>query len=135
MTGFLRVLELYDGLLFLTTNRVGVFDDAILSRVHIQLFYPDLDHEKRGLVWDTFINKLRAERPKIRVEHAAKKYLHSEEMSMIEMNGREIRNGKRYLYSYPLCFSFVLSYLLYPTATNKSDLNCSLSDGRCPGRA
>lgn len=111
MTGFLRALELYDGLLFLTTNRVGVFDDAILSRVHIQLFYPDLDHEKRGLVWDTFINKLRVERPKIRVEYAAKKYLHSAEMSMVEMNGREIRNGKRYLCSYPLCF-FICVILL-----------------------
>jgi AAA+ superfamily predicted ATPase len=35
---FLRMLEYYKGLLFLTTNRVGSFDEAFKSRVHISLF-------------------------------------------------------------------------------------------------
>jgi SpoVK/Ycf46/Vps4 family AAA+-type ATPase len=35
---FLRMLEYYKGLLFLTTNRVGTFDEAFTSRVHISLF-------------------------------------------------------------------------------------------------
>lgn len=35
---FLRMLEYYKGLLFLTTNRVGAFDEAFKSRVHISLF-------------------------------------------------------------------------------------------------
>ena len=35
---FLRILEYYKGLLFLTTNRVGSFDEAFKSRVHISLF-------------------------------------------------------------------------------------------------
>jgi hypothetical protein len=35
---FLRMLEYYKGLLFLTTNRVGTFDEAFKSRVHISLF-------------------------------------------------------------------------------------------------
>lgn len=39
---FLRVLEYYAGILFLTTNRVGDFDEAFASRIHISLYYPEL---------------------------------------------------------------------------------------------
>lgn len=34
---FLRTLEYYDGLLFLTTNRVGTLDEAFRSRIHVTL--------------------------------------------------------------------------------------------------
>ncbi|KAL9118847.1 MAG: hypothetical protein Q9187_004598 [Circinaria calcarea] len=39
---FLRMLEYYSGILFLTTNRVGVIDDAFRSRLHLTLYYPKL---------------------------------------------------------------------------------------------
>lgn len=35
---FLRMMEYYTGLLFLTTNRVGSFDEAFKSRIHISLY-------------------------------------------------------------------------------------------------
>lgn len=38
----MRVLEYYDGVLFLTTNRVGDFDEAFTSRIHMSLYYPEL---------------------------------------------------------------------------------------------
>ena len=93
-SGFLHALEFYDGILFLTTNRVGTFDDAIMSRVHIQMFYPDLNADERYTVWNTFINKLEAEKPSMQVKYAVKEYLRSSEMKNFEMNGREIRNGE-----------------------------------------
>jgi hypothetical protein len=37
---FPRVLEYYEGILFLTTNRVGVFDETFKSRIHLPLYYP-----------------------------------------------------------------------------------------------
>ncbi|KZM28450.1 uncharacterized protein EKO05_0009881 [Ascochyta rabiei] len=40
---FLRVLEYYTGILFLTTNRIGDFDEAFASRIHVSLEYPPLD--------------------------------------------------------------------------------------------
>ncbi|KAI3330749.1 hypothetical protein F4824DRAFT_328479 [Ustulina deusta] len=43
---FLRVLEYYRGVLFLTTNRVGALDEAFRSRVHISLWYPHLTVER-----------------------------------------------------------------------------------------
>ena len=59
---FLRNLEWYPGVIFLTTNRLDRFDDGVLDRVHLKLRYPELsevftkrifnDHFKR-------INRLR----------------------------------------------------------------------------
>jgi hypothetical protein len=73
---------------------VGAFDDAIMSRVHIQMFYPDLNAEQRHTVWNTFINKLEAEKSSMQVKYAVKEYLRSSEIKGFKMNGREIRNGE-----------------------------------------
>jgi hypothetical protein len=35
---FLRMLKYYTGLLFLTSNHVGTFDEAFKSRIHISLY-------------------------------------------------------------------------------------------------
>ncbi|KAI0150560.1 hypothetical protein GGR57DRAFT_514176 [Xylariaceae sp. FL1272] len=43
---FLRVLEYYAGILFLTPNRIGDFDEAFASRINISLYYPELDETK-----------------------------------------------------------------------------------------
>lgn len=99
--GFLRALELYDGILFLTTNRVGAFDDAFISRIHVKLYYQDFDDSQRRQIWQTFIDKLNKERGpasksavKFRVSIDAKEYINSKEMKELKWNGREIRNGK-----------------------------------------
>jgi hypothetical protein len=39
-------LKYYAGILFLTTNRVGDFDEAFTSRIHVSLYYPHLDLHK-----------------------------------------------------------------------------------------
>lgn len=36
------MLDYYDGVLFLTTNRVGTVDEAFRSRIHLSLYYPAL---------------------------------------------------------------------------------------------
>lgn len=48
---FLRVLECYSGILILTTNRVGDFDEAVKSRVHCALYYPPLDRRNTKKIW------------------------------------------------------------------------------------
>jgi SpoVK/Ycf46/Vps4 family AAA+-type ATPase len=96
----LRALEFYDGILFLTTNRIGSFDDAFTSRVHIQLYYPNLDDHQRNEIWKIFINKLAKERgDTIRLNIDAKDYIRGKEIQALELNGREIRNSK--LAGYP----------------------------------
>lgn len=44
---FLRVLEYYEGILVLTTNRVGMFDEAFKSRVQLAIHFPSLGQEQR----------------------------------------------------------------------------------------
>ncbi|KAK4184992.1 ATPase family AAA domain-containing protein 3B [Podospora australis] len=51
---FLRVLEYYGGILFLTTNRVNTFDDAFKSRIHIPIRYTDLSVQSRKQIWKNF---------------------------------------------------------------------------------
>lgn len=48
---FLRVLEYFNGLLFLTTNRVGDIDEAIISRCIAMIRYQAPDFEDRRRIW------------------------------------------------------------------------------------
>ncbi|KAK7413764.1 hypothetical protein QQX98_007331 [Neonectria punicea] len=94
VAAFLRQLENYDGILFLTTNRVGAFDDAFISRVHVQMYYPDFTDDQRQQVWKTFINKLAREKSEsMRLNIDAKEYIRGAEMRAVKWNGREIRNA------------------------------------------
>ncbi|KAH9227104.1 hypothetical protein K456DRAFT_1902670 [Colletotrichum gloeosporioides 23] len=94
VAGFLRALEFYDGILFLTTNRVGSFDDAFISRIHIQLYYPDFSDDERQKVWKTFIDKLAREKGEtMRLTMDAKEYIESTRKQGLKWNGREIRNA------------------------------------------
>ncbi|KAK1775051.1 hypothetical protein QBC45DRAFT_396524 [Copromyces sp. CBS 386.78] len=57
---FLRVLEYYHGILFLTTNRVGSIDEAFKSRLHMMLYYPPLDRPQTISIFKANIAKLKA---------------------------------------------------------------------------
>lgn len=94
LLGFLRALKYYSGILFLTTNRVGAFDDAFVLRVYIQLHYDEFTDNQRQQVWNTFINKLARERGSyMRLNINAKEYICGAEVRSVEWNGREIRNS------------------------------------------
>jgi SpoVK/Ycf46/Vps4 family AAA+-type ATPase len=57
---FLRLLEYFQGILFLTTNRVETFDDAFQSRIHIALRYSELSTKAKKTVFKLFIERVRA---------------------------------------------------------------------------
>ncbi|KAG1840607.1 P-loop containing nucleoside triphosphate hydrolase protein [Suillus subalutaceus] len=54
---FLRQLEYYQGIMFLTTNLVSQCDAAFESRIHFTVHYPPLCHDSRKQIWKTFIDK------------------------------------------------------------------------------
>lgn len=56
---FLRLLEYFQGILFLTTNRVETFDDAFQSRIHIALRYGELSTKAKKSVFKMFIERVR----------------------------------------------------------------------------
>ncbi|KUI72973.1 ATPase family AAA domain-containing protein 3B [Cytospora mali] len=55
---FLRVLEYYDGILILTSNRLGTFDEAFKSRIQLALHYESLSHYQRTEIWGNFFRRL-----------------------------------------------------------------------------
>jgi hypothetical protein len=81
---FLRVLEYYEGLLFLTTNRVDNIDAAFQSRIHISMAYPDLTTDSRRHIWENFLKGLDV------LDGFEKKDL--DELATVELNGRQIKN-------------------------------------------
>lgn len=49
---FLRVLERFQGVLFMTSNRATAIDDAIMSRAIAHIKYDLPDHEQLKLIWE-----------------------------------------------------------------------------------
>ncbi|KAI0899361.1 hypothetical protein F4806DRAFT_250896 [Annulohypoxylon nitens] len=87
---FLRVLEYYEGILILTSNRVGTFDEAFKSRIQLSIHYKNLNAEDRALIWANFIERLK----ELGEEGIDFKDLERNIMILANysMNGREIRN-------------------------------------------
>ncbi|KAG9854832.1 P-loop containing nucleoside triphosphate hydrolase protein, partial [Aureobasidium melanogenum] len=56
---FLRVLEYYDGILILTTNRVGTFDEAFKSRIQLAVHYPSLQRLDRARIWKIILDSIK----------------------------------------------------------------------------
>ncbi|KAI5927728.1 P-loop containing nucleoside triphosphate hydrolase protein [Camillea tinctor] len=95
VSAFLRRMEYFKGLLFLTTNRVGQIDDVFISRVHAAIEYRPLTSDARVQIWSGFFRKLVKERAgKIQVTPEAKKWvLDRAKSGETQLNGRDIRNA------------------------------------------
>jgi SpoVK/Ycf46/Vps4 family AAA+-type ATPase len=78
---FLRTLEYYSGIFFLTTNMLDNFDEAILDRIRLKLRYDGLDFSARRSIFNHFFKKAKAD-------------IEEEELSKfveIRLNGRQVR--------------------------------------------
>ncbi|RSM08156.1 hypothetical protein CEP52_004897 [Fusarium oligoseptatum] len=82
---FLRRLEFYRGLMFLTTNRISNIDSAFKSRIDLTLPYHDLDESSRRALWVKFIERHTTEATDINDEGY-------DELAKADLNGREIKN-------------------------------------------
>lgn len=83
---FLRHLEYFSGIVFLTTNRIQVFDAAMRSRVHLALGYHEPDAAARRAIWSYNIRQL----PKEQVYAGLGGML--DRLASEALNGREIAN-------------------------------------------
>jgi hypothetical protein len=88
---FLRVLEYYEGILILTSNRVATFDEAFKSRIQLALHYEPLREHQRKKVWENFINRLKSfDTDAVDTDDLHK---HINKLATFDMNGRQIRNA------------------------------------------
>jgi hypothetical protein len=81
---FLRTLEYYEGILFMTTNRVDNIDTAFQSRIHVSMEYPDLNNVSRRQIWTNFLES--SSQP----NDFTKEDL--DELAQVVLNGRQIKN-------------------------------------------
>ncbi|KAI9685941.1 MAG: hypothetical protein M1820_010719 [Bogoriella megaspora] len=81
---FLRLLEYFEGLMFLTTNRVDNIDAAFDSRIHLTIEYDELNRASRKQIWDSFIKKC---------SNAVKfSDMELDQLAEHQYNGRQIKN-------------------------------------------
>ncbi|TVY81240.1 ATPase family AAA domain-containing protein 3-B [Lachnellula suecica] len=81
---FLKKLEYYRGVMFLTSNRISDFDAAFESRIHLTIHYPALDMASRLHIWKTFVGMGKSD------SQLSEKDL--ETLAKNEINGRQIKN-------------------------------------------
>ena len=84
---FLRLLEYFQGILFLTTNRVETFDDAFQSRIHIALRYEELSLKAKTEIWKLFVGRVEDSGHSKIAEFREKDY---EMLARNDLNGRQV---------------------------------------------
>jgi ATPase family associated with various cellular activities (AAA) len=85
---FLRLLEYYEGTMFLTTNRVSTIDPAFESRIDVSINYPDLTPELRYQIWAKFL--FRSEQIQAGLDLTEKEL---GPLAQLNLNGRQIKSA------------------------------------------
>ncbi|KAH7314233.1 P-loop containing nucleoside triphosphate hydrolase protein [Rhexocercosporidium sp. MPI-PUGE-AT-0058] len=86
---FLRKLDYFEGIMFLTTNRIGTIDPAFMSRIQISISMDKLNVSERRAVWENF---LKDERLGLSGERRSILKKELDGMAKLDLNGRQIRN-------------------------------------------
>ena len=90
---FLRVLEYYEGILILTSNRVDNMDEAFKSRIHFALTYDRLDKESRRQIWSNFLEMLEEDEDGRADVDIPQLRGHLDSLAGRNINGRQIRSA------------------------------------------
>lgn len=77
------LIDSFQGILFLTTNRAENIDAAFESRIHVSLAYRNLDATSRRHIWSQFLDTPSG--PAFSSEQLDK-------VAAVELNGRQIKN-------------------------------------------
>lgn len=88
----LRVLEYYDGILILTTNRLRSFDIAVQSRVNLAIKYNNLSDAQKKAIYRNFIYQLNDENTDDKQDLLQFIEDPEDESPFGLLNGRQIRN-------------------------------------------
>ena len=82
---FLRLLEYYNGILFMTTNRVEQIDPAFYSRISLAIKYPDLSVDAKKKIWTS----------QLALYGLTLSSKNIATLSETDLNGRQIKNCTR----------------------------------------
>ncbi|KAI3322075.1 P-loop containing nucleoside triphosphate hydrolase protein [Xylariaceae sp. AK1471] len=85
ISAFVRHIEYFKGIVFLTTNFSESIDDALKSRLHVHLVFSPLSAPMRVRVWQNFVERLPESLRTLTVADI-------ESLGKWKLNGREIKN-------------------------------------------
>lgn len=85
---FLRKLEYFRGILFLTSNRMRFIDVAFQSRISIGVSFEHMDSDTRRQIWLNFFGRFHSSNREARKELTNQ----IDVIQRWELNGRQIRN-------------------------------------------
>lgn len=86
---FIRLLEYYDGILFLIANRVRIFDKAFQSfRIQVVLEYENLIMDQCKQIWYIWLDKAEHEVKSEQIKRYLNRYPNA-----LKLNGLQIRKA------------------------------------------
>lgn len=111
---FLRELEYFRGIIFLTTNLYHTIDAAFRSRVSLHLLFQSLSREARETVWRKFLARIPELKTLLTQDEETDEDVPAKEvaldtplgeadiyqLSLWQLNGREIKNAVRMVQSW-----------------------------------
>lgn len=101
---FLRELEYFKGIIFLTTNLYSTIDAAFRSRVNIHLVFKSLPASSRLVLWKKFLSRLPGEDIIAELGDGD-----LEQLAKWELNGREIKNAIKTVRTWCVCKDFEMN--------------------------
>lgn len=93
VSSFLRFIEYYQGIVFIATNRVSRFDEALMPRIDITLGLPPLDRGRRAGIWHNQIQDLFDEGIINASQSADLRLLAQQKWSKDDINGHQIKKA------------------------------------------
>jgi SpoVK/Ycf46/Vps4 family AAA+-type ATPase len=84
---FLRQLEYFSGIVFLTTNRISSLDEAMESRIHLSISFGPPDVEVRRRIWQQILDSVPPDETELVGKSPA------QHLMQYDLNGRQISNA------------------------------------------
>jgi len=106
---FLRELEYFQGIVFLTTNLLATVDNAFRSRVNIHLLFPTLSIQSRIKLWQKLLSRLPEFNSSTDVSVMPLSINDINQLAAWELNGREIKNAIKIARTWCICKGYQIS--------------------------
>ncbi len=106
---FLRELEYFQGIVFLTTNLLATVDTAFRSRVNIHLLFPTLSIQSRIKLWQKLLSRLPEFNSSTDVSVMPLSINDINQLAAWELNGREIKNAIKIARTWCICKGYQIS--------------------------
>lgn len=96
----LRVLEYYEGIIIMTTNRIKAIDVAVISRIHLAVRYDDLTPGMKAEIFGYYLDQLEKVEPTLIANRDDIDQYIFEYGCSHPFNGRQIRNVVQAAHAY-----------------------------------